>query len=133
MRRNFTRPGQRSSLRSGVMASVITRKRRVQSPVQCVMNSIGFALRSCWYAFQPSTASGTRHSAKTGIFNHRMSIVLAQIHAGIELSHLVPVAVEHQRFAFQELTEPAFVRLAPARVIYFWIYIRVKAIFARVG
>ena len=36
--------------RSGVMASVITRKRIAQSPVKCVMNSIGFAVRSPWTA-----------------------------------------------------------------------------------
>ena len=43
MRRKRIRSGRLSSFRSGVIASVATMKRIVQSPVKCVIVSSGFA------------------------------------------------------------------------------------------
>src|SRR6266496_1466580 len=55
-------------------------------------------------------------------------MILAQVHAGIEARHLVAIPVEHQRLPFQEIADPAFPGLAPARMVYVWVYVGIKAI-----
>jgi hypothetical protein len=39
--------------------------------------------------------------------------VFLQVHAGVEVSHLVGIAIEHERFALGELADPPLTRLAP--------------------
>ena len=68
MRGSGPRSGCRNSLRNGVTASVTTIKRMVQSPVKCVMNSIGFAVRLSRQARQPNQPSGARHSTNSKSF-----------------------------------------------------------------
>src|SRR5262249_25457811 len=112
MRRKRINSGSPTSFRSGVIASVMHRKRIVQSPVQCVTNSIGLAPRSPFSAFRASSRAGTRESPKTGIFIHRLPrkplptilVILPQIYAGIKLGHLIAVSVEHERLAPEEFT-----------------------------
>ncbi len=53
------------SLRSGVMLSVISRNVSVQVPVEKVMTWMGLAPSAEFSAFQPSRASGSRHTRKT--------------------------------------------------------------------
>src|SRR5579863_3955194 len=131
MRRNRTNSGRRKSLRRGVIARVITRKRKVQSPVAWVMNSIGFAPKLSVNPLHTSSRAGTRQSAKTGTFIrrlprtrfHRMLEVLPQIHAGVKMGHLIGVPVEWERLAFEELSQPPFGGLAPARMIDLRVHI----------
>src|SRR5215471_16863861 len=107
MRRTRINSGSPSSFRSGVIASVMQRYRIVQSPVQCVTNSIGLAPRSPFSAFNPSSRAGISESAKTGIFIHQLLrklrptilVVLPKVHAAIKVGHLIPVSVEHERLA----------------------------------
>src|SRR5215472_17325983 len=54
----------RESLRSGVIESVTSRKIRVQSPVECVMNSIGFAPSPPWNPSQTRLARGSSAARK---------------------------------------------------------------------
>src|SRR5580692_4438636 len=61
----------RVSFRSGVIASVVSRKISVQSPVECVMNSIGFAPSPAWKPSQSSLARGTRAARKTTGLKYR--------------------------------------------------------------
>jgi hypothetical protein len=61
MRRKRIRSGRRSSLRKGVTVRVKTMKRMVQSPVKCVMYSIGLAVRFSCHARQASHPSGATH------------------------------------------------------------------------
>src|SRR5580692_2960920 len=61
----------RVSFRSGVIASVVSKKISVQSPVECVMNSIGFAPSPAWKPSQSSLARGTRAARKTTGLKYR--------------------------------------------------------------
>src|SRR5262245_36201833 len=108
MRRKRINSGSPISFRSGVMENRI-----VQSPVQCVTNSIGLAPRSPFSAFNPSSSAGTSDSAKTGTFTHHLLrklrpvilVVLPKIHAGIKVGHLISVSVEHERLAPREFPQ----------------------------
>src|SRR5438445_10986479 len=55
---------------------------------------------------------------------------LAQVHAGVEAGHLLGVAVEGQRRAAAELTDPSLRRLAPARMVDRRVHVRVEAVLA---
>src|SRR6476661_9664970 len=112
--------------RSGVSESVMQRNRSVQTPVSLVSVASGSALRLPVSAAQTSHANGPRAVTKTSGFrkNRRMrsgkcndSVVLSQIHARVELGHLVAVAVEHQRLAPEELADAPLGRLGPPWVI----------------
>src|SRR5215472_18742966 len=65
MRRNLISLGTARIFLSGVMASVIKRNRKVQSPVACVIFSIGLAPRWPVYAPQANLAKGPKHRMKT--------------------------------------------------------------------
>src|SRR5437773_12541156 len=124
------------SLRSGVIARVMQRKRSVQTPVSLVTSLSGFALRFPVSHAQISHAKGPRLAMKTnGLSTHRTArseslkpfalspcalcpslVVSLQIHPAVHAGHLITVAVEHQRLAPQELADAAFGRLRPARM-----------------
>src|SRR5438270_11623402 len=114
--------GACSSLRRGVIASVVTRKRMAQSPVKCVMYSIGLAVRSLFQARQDSQQSGASDNTKTATLPQRILfgialIVLFEVHAGVEAGHLLFVAVEHQGGAAAQFAEPSLTGLAPTRMV----------------
>src|ERR1043166_406001 len=86
-------------------------------------------------------ARGTRQSANRRTLLHLLerkvrtcdswSVVLAQIHAGVETGDLV-VSVEHQRLMrFEKLRQAPLTRLAPARMIHIRIHVGVETVFAR--
>src|ERR1017187_5363574 len=139
MRRNRMRPGGPKILRTGVTASVISRNRRVQSPVACVMYSIGFAPRSFRRNPAASSATGTRHKRNTSAFSHKRfrladiwrSVVGFQIHAIVQRRNLVPVPVEHERLSLQEVAQPPLAPLAPAWMVHRRVYVRIESVLAR--
>jgi len=51
-----------------------------------------------------------------------------QVHAGVERSHLIRVAVEQQRLVHEDFAEAPFGGLAPARMIDVGIHVGIKAI-----
>src|SRR5580693_9851672 len=137
--------------RSGVIAKVIIRKRSVQSPVACVMNSMGFAPKSMlsgnparplWNARHSNCPTGIRHARNTTTFVHLLvrmeftggsrSIIFLQVHAAVHARNLIAVAIEHQGWPPPEFTQAALRGLRPARMVHTGVHIRVKAIFARV-
>ena len=94
-----------------------------------------------------STPRGTRQIRNTTTFVHllvRMEFmplsvqsirleILLQVHAAVQASHLIAVAVEHlSRRIFEESRQADFPGLAPARVIHLGIYIGIEAILMRV-
>src|SRR5580704_8380373 len=58
--------------------------------------------------------------------------ILLQIHPAIQARDLI-VAVEHQCGTLEEIAEPAFFGLAPARMVHVWVYVGVKTILSRRG
>ena len=58
-------------------------------------------------------------------------VILLEIHPRVEAGHLIAVAVEHQRLAAQELADPAFGGLGPARMVDRRVHVRVEAVFLR--
>src|SRR3954453_8806898 len=120
------------------MAKVISKKRRVQSPVACVITSIGFAPKLLVSALNPSPNSGPRQARKTTTLNQRIIWsriptrrqlkILLQVHSAVQPGHLI-VAVEHQRRSFQELSQAPFFRLAPTRMIHVGIHVGIEAVF----
>src|SRR5215475_10512402 len=106
MRRKRIRSGCPRSLRSGVIARVATIRRMAQSPVKWVMVSSGFGPRSCCQKIHASQRNGAKQSRKTTSFAQRlrsMSIVLLQVHSGIEAGDLLSVPVEHLgRMVFEQ-------------------------------
>src|SRR5215470_17486867 len=107
------------------------------------MNSIGFGPNPPVNPLRTRSRSGARQRMKSGILVHLdlssvvkisfSSVVLAQVHAGVELCNLISVAIEHQRRAAEKLSQPALLGLAPAGVIYVGVHVRVEAVFMRVG
>src|ERR1700732_3298351 len=100
--------------RSGVIDNVTHRPISAHVPVECVMNSTGFAPSSSWKPNQARCASGSRHARKIGGLSHRMFmcrersfifvlklkvtlVVLPQVHAVVQTCDLLAVTVEHQR------------------------------------
>src|SRR5262245_59117501 len=122
------------TMRSGVMARLASRSLSVQSPSQFVTKLMGFALRSCVAARYSRIVSGARQMTQTATFSKTRdrrdipSVQLPQVHPGVERSDLVLVAVEHQRLAPSELADPSLGRLAPSRVMYGRIDVRVEAV-----
>src|SRR5205807_4773520 len=55
-------------------------------------------------------------------------VVLPEVHAGVEVPHLVGVAVERERGTAPELADPPLGRLAPARVADRGVDVRVEAV-----
>src|SRR5690606_31163230 len=136
----------RVTIRSGVTASVSRRQTKVQVPAERMRNSTGFAPSR---SYRPSTiqrATGTSPStnspplkARTGTPAMRKagrsadrlragmtvgtgsSVMDTQIHALIEVSDLVGIAVEHERgpLRLKETVDAdaPFGGLAPARMI----------------
>ena len=117
MRLNLSNQPQPLSLRKGVTASVMSKKRSVQSPVARVMNSAGLAPSHSGKTTTPATsrASGSSASTNTAILSAVSFAGLScmarepranrpppsekflQVHAGVQLRHLVAVAVEQLR------------------------------------
>src|ERR1700722_16849841 len=105
MRRKRINCGCLSSLRNGVIASVMATKRSVQSPVACSRNCVGLEPNPPVKASQMSTPAGTRQSRNTTAFVHLLVsiefmtivrlIVFLQIHAVVHAGDLIAVAVEH--------------------------------------
>ena len=106
----------RAACASGVTVSVISEK--AQSPVAgCVSDELD---RVCTQAAAESSAMRAEErsqaeredrdfhppAAHDALQRHRL-VVLPQIHARVELGHLVGVAVEGQRFPFEELAQAA--------------------------
>src|SRR5437762_10204196 len=90
--------------RSGVIASEASRIRSVQSPRMVVTKLIGFAVRTSRTNQYTSVARGTIHPPQIIAFRAIRArrdtdalVVLLEIHAGVEVPHLVAVAVEGQR------------------------------------
>src|SRR5262245_51657826 len=108
MRRKRARAGWRATTRTGVTASVRHRKRRVQSPVERISASAGLGPSVFAKAPYSSQAKGSAKSTKAAglaagcsrpVDSATGSVVLRQVHAGVELADLGLVAVEHQRGA----------------------------------
>src|SRR5258706_12828956 len=57
--------------------------------------------------------------------------IFFKIHAGIELRHLVAVAVEQERLALGELADAALGRLAPPRMVDVGVDVGEKAVLGR--
>src|SRR6266571_1062306 len=150
MRRKRMAAFQPVTLRSGVIARVMHRKRSVQTPVSLVTSLSGFALRFPVSPAQISQANGPRLAMKTrGLSTHRTArseslkpqplaishqlalVISLQIHPAIHAGHLITVAVEHQRLAPQELADAAFGRLRPARMVDGRVHVRVEAVLLR--
>src|SRR5215467_6805074 len=148
MRRKRVICGWFRRFRSGVTASVIIRKRMVQSPVKWVMYSIGFAVsrrsKTRWTRY----ASGTRLKRNKTTLVHLLartfgmlttSIIPDQVHPRVHAGDLVPVTVEHQSLFGDALAEETFAqpplsRLGPARMVALGIDVGIEAVFAgRVG
>src|SRR5271157_4482273 len=142
MRRKRISSGSRKSLRAGVTASVATTKISVQSPVWCVMYSMGLAVRLWWIARQATWPSGIRQKANTGNLIHLLLrtfrkrspslIILLQVHARVERRNLV-IAIEHHGGAAEELAQAALLGLGPARVIHLGVDVGIKPVFAGGG
>jgi len=77
--------GQSRSWRAGVIASTITRNRMVQSPVKCVMNSMGFAPSWLCKAYHASASNGTgttrTPATSPTVFSLARLVILFQVHA----------------------------------------------------
>src|SRR5947209_4542023 len=148
MRRNLISAGTRNNFRSGVMARVMSRKRRVQSPVPCSRASTGFgpkptpqlAMSVGWMPknLQASNPTGTRHTMKTTTLKRRIIldagrwlVVLCQVHSGIESGYLI-IAVEHQGRTWPELTQSVLAGLAVIP-LYVGIHVGIKAKVVGIG
>src|SRR6185503_7861546 len=128
MRRNLISEFQPETRRNGVTLSVIIRNESAHQPVRSCSSRIGSAPSRPLNASRSNRPKGTRHARNTsGLTIPRRTVppsrrpavtseVLAEVHAGVERRHLLPVSVERQRRALEELPYPAFPRLAPARV-----------------
>src|SRR4029077_18824002 len=96
--------------RNGVIDNVTQRPTSAHVPVECVMNSTGFAPSSSWKPNQTRCASGSRHARKIGGLSHRMFmcrersfifvlklkvtlVVLPQVHAVVHAGDLVSVTI----------------------------------------
>src|SRR6185369_16490808 len=122
-------------MRSGVIASDASRMRRVQSPSVLVMKLMGLAPRSSVHARYARSASGARQIPHTATFSAiragrvtLRSVVLLQVHPGVERRHLVGIAVERQRWPAAKLAEAPLVGLAPARMAHRRVDIGVEAV-----
>src|SRR5579885_214229 len=184
MRRRRIIGCQPVSRRSGVKASVMSRKRSPQSPSSCSIFRIGLAPRRCVNPFWIKSASGTSISTNSaglmilmgslmgtvvktrgiadidrcqarqlpippppicqrgdkGGFQPasanrawgsflKSSIIFVEIHAGVQRSHLIGVAVEHQRRALEQIADAALLLLGPARMVVVRVDVGVKAVF----
>src|SRR5262249_23909192 len=118
--------------RMGVMHSVAIRNRNVQIPVVSRISSSGFAL-NCWFtAAQTNRVIGIRHATKTIALSLEN---LLEIHAGIQMCHLLCISVEHQR-GLRCLTkeseaafaQPLLARLVPSRMTHRHVDVGVKAV-----
>src|SRR5580700_2826822 len=138
MRRKRISSGRFSDFRSGVIASVMIRKRRVQSPVKCCRNSTGLAVSWPFNARNPRKTKGSRPRVNTSTLAHLVRrnvrsvaitlVIFLQIHAAIHASHLIAVSIEQQRFALEYLTQAALRSLAPARMIHVGIHVGIETI-----
>src|SRR6476659_2884824 len=63
----------------------------------------------------------------------RPSVLLLQVHPAVHARDLVSVAIEHQRWSFEEFAKPAFSGLAPAWMIHIGIHVGIEAVFRRRG
>src|SRR5438552_16410244 len=98
--------------RSGVIASVKTKNRSVQSPVVCCSVSTGFMPRSPRSNPQVSDAKGIDDTRNTTTFVHLLVnsfrkfvavlVKLLQVHAVIQRSDLIAIAVKDDRLAAEE-------------------------------
>src|SRR5262245_28033458 len=125
--------------RAGVIVRVMSTNRSVHSPVCSVISWMGFAPRLSVTACHTNTASGIRLAPKTlGLRSHdrhnvcripRSTLeILFQVHPGIEVSHLVGIAIKQQGWTLREFSNTAFTRLAPPWVWHIWIHIGIEAI-----
>src|SRR5688572_32617885 len=97
---------------SGVQASEATRKISAIAPKRLSASEIGLAPRSPWAAWAITAAPGRNAPAMTpGLSQGRgaaMSVVLSEIHTGVQAGHLVRVAVEGEGRAAAPLAQAAF-------------------------
>ena len=56
-------------------------------------------------------------------------IFFAQVHAAVQGGDLVRITVEHQGLSLEELTDTAFLALAPARVVHLGVDVGIKPVF----
>src|SRR5579859_731124 len=131
--------------RAGVIASVMRISTNVLVPVASVMYSMGFAPRSgmrSWREFHPRThrpMTGDRHAIHTMVFMAMslfwvtVSVVCLQVHAGVEFSDLVGIAVEHERVTLEEFADATLFSLAPAWMVLSGIYVGIETILKRTG
>src|SRR2546422_9495129 len=141
MRRSWITLFQPVRRRAGVTASVMRTNRSVQSPVCSVISLIGFAPKLSVTVCHANTARGIRLAIKTPSLRSRcrhtscittLSIleILLQVHPGIEVGHLVSIAIKQQGLALREFPKAAFPRLAPAWVWHVWIHVGIEAVLA---
>src|SRR5205807_715516 len=102
---------------------------------------IGFAPKLSVTVCHANTARGIRPAIKTPSLRSRCRLticittvspleVLLQVHPGIEMGHLVSIAIKQQGLALREFPKAAFTRLAPAWVWHVWIHVRIEAVLA---
>src|SRR2546425_8635558 len=70
-----------------------------------------------------------------GVIETATSIVLAQVHSGVHVRHLLGVTIEHERLSYSatkkrigRFTDALLARLAPSWVIHCGVDVRMKAI-----
>src|SRR6267154_1152796 len=109
------------SLRNGVIESVVRTRINVQSPVECVMTSMGLAPSPSWKNLQTRRSSGTSAARNMKTLRIRNCFefileILLQIHPRIKARDLV-ISIEHQRWLLQKFAQAALSSLTPARMI----------------
>src|SRR2546430_9804840 len=105
--------GSLNVLRKGVIASVKTKNRRVQSPVVCCSVSTGLIPKSPRNNPQLNKTNGIDETRNTAPFVHLLVssfrkiaavlVELLQVHAVIQRSNLIAIAIERQCLAAEEL------------------------------
>src|SRR3954464_7898360 len=133
MRRNLMSHGSFSSFRSGVIERVMSRKRSVQSPVTCVIFSIGFAPSPAPQVVisngarpknpQRSQAKGISEARNTPTLAMRIIgwvwkrmddwklVITGQIHTRVHACDLI-ISIKHQRRTWPKFAQTALVSLA---------------------
>src|SRR5256885_9884745 len=135
--------GSLNVLRKGVIASVKLKNRRVQSPVVCCSVSTGLIPKSLRNNPQLNKTNGSDETRTPAPFVHwlvssfrkiaAVLVELLQVHAVIQRSNLIAIAIERQCLAAEELSQPVLRGLAPARVFHRRIHVGIESVLVRRG
>src|SRR5687768_4106370 len=139
MRRYFCSQFHPMSRRTGVTASVSTRKRSTHRPVKCSASLMGFEPRSRVPLKKSDAIAATTHTAgpraatntsgrsqRGGVIR---SVELAEVHPAIEVADLIGISVEHERRPPTELADASLARLTPPRVIDLGVHVGIEPVF----